>query len=201
MIKVCMFDMGGVVDEFSSEVMERKLLRDFGISHVDTFVGLCPGLEKVLQDFLRGRMDESKFWSLFQEMTGVSVPDEQHLYTKYFHPKKDNETIQLISDLRSHGVRVIAGTNVEPPHRIWHEDHDDYGIFDKAYTSDLLHLAKPEKEFFIEIARLEDLSPDEFFFTDDRLENIEVSCAVGMHGYQFHSAQELRKTLQTLSLL
>ena len=201
MIQVCMFDMGGVVDEFSNEIMERKLLRDFGVTHVDSFISLCPDLKSVLQDLTCGLMDEDQFWLLFQELTGVRIPDEKHLYTKYFSPIQKADTIRVISDLKANGVRVIAGTNVEPPHRIWHDQHNDYAIFDMAYTSDALHLAKPDPDFFIEIAKRENLKPEEFFFTDDRLENVEVARSVGMHGYQFHSAQELRATLRSLSLL
>lgn len=201
MIQACMFDMGGVVDEFSSETMERKLLRDFGVTHVDSFISLCPGLQKVLQDLTCGLVDEKQFWLLFQEMTGVRIPDEPRLYTKYFTPVRKTDTLQVISDLKSNGVRVVAGTNVEPPHRLWHEQRNDYAIFDMTYTSDALHLAKPDPAFFIEIAKRENLKPEEFFFTDDRLDNVEAARSVGMHGYQFHSAQELRAKLQALALL
>jgi hypothetical protein len=40
-----MFDMGGVVDEFSSEVMEKQILADLGVSDASSFVELCPALQ------------------------------------------------------------------------------------------------------------------------------------------------------------
>ncbi|MFA6689748.1 MAG: HAD-IA family hydrolase [Sphaerochaetaceae bacterium] len=201
MVRVCMFDMGGVVDEFSSEVMEKQILADLGVSDASSFVELCPALQPVLGDFLRGMMDEAGFWRQFGALTGLRVPKRSHLYTKYFAPVKKMDTIRLISDLRVHGMRVVAATNVEPPHRIWHETQGDYDIFDAAYTSDVLHVAKPEAAFFVEVVRREGLAPQECFFTDDREENIDAALSVGMVARQFVCADDLRRTLANISVL
>lgn len=201
MVRVCLFDMGGVVDEFSSEAMEKQILADLGVHDASSFVELCPALKPVLGDFLRGMMDEAGFWRQFGALTGLRVLERSHLYTKYFAPVKKEDTTRLIVDLRMRGIRVVAATNVEPPHRIWHEAQGDYAIFNAVYTSDILHLAKPDPAFFVEVVRREGLAPQECFFTDDREENIDAALSVGMVARQFVCADDLRRTLANISVL
>lgn len=201
MIKVCMFDMGGVVDLFDGSEMERKLLRYFGVSDHDTFLSLSPDLKEVIRDFGAGMFDEVEYWKRFSDITGVVVPNEPNLYTKFFNPVQNPQTLEIIDELKSNGLRVIAGTNVEPSHRMWHDARNDYGIFDYAYTSDRLHCVKPEPAFFSKIIEAENVSPDEVFFTDDRQENIDVANSLGVNGFLFRSPQSLREHLKEIGLI
>lgn len=201
MVKVCVFDMGGVVDMFDGDDMEKKLLRYFGITDCDSFLALPGDLRPLIRDFAAGLFNEDEYWAMFSKITGVVIPDEKNLYTKFFNPTQNLDTLEVISDLKKNGIRVVAGTNVEPPHRIWHEEHNDYQIFDRTYTSDQIRAVKPEVEFFNRIIELENLDSDNFFFTDDRLENVEAAVSAGMIGYQFKGAIPLRTRLKELKLL
>ena len=201
MIKVCMFDIGGVVDAFNGDEMEKKLLRYFGVTDYDTFFSLAPALRPISRDFSAGLFDEEEYWKRFRAVTGVNVPDEPHLYTKYFNPIQNLATLAVIKDLKQHGVRVIAGTNVEPSHHIWHNEHNDYAIFDHTYTSDCLHAVKPEKEFFTKILDAESLQPSEVFFTDNAQENIDVAKKLGLNCHLFTSPETLRRHLVEMGIL
>jgi len=200
-IKVCMFDMGGVVDLFDGDAMEKNLLRYFGVENHDTFLSLSPNLKGLIRDFGAGLFDEDEYWKRFASITGVKVPNEPHLYTKFFNPIQNPKTLEIIANLKRNGIRVIAGTNVEPSHRIWHDNHNDYAIFDHAYTSDRLHCVKPEPEFFEKIIAAEGLSPSQIFFTDDRQENIDIANSLNLVGFRFTSPESLREHLVSLGLL
>ncbi len=200
-IKVCIFDMGGVVDLFNGEEMERRLLRYFGVDDHDTFISLSPDMKGLIRDFGAGLFDEDEYWKRFSCISGVKVPAEPHLYTKFFNPVQNPKTIAVIEDLKKNGIRVVAGTNVEPSHRIWHDNRNDYGMFDYAYTSDRLHCVKPEPEFFEKIIAFERVSPSEMFFTDDRQENVDVSISLGINGFRFQSPESLREHLEVIGLL
>lgn len=200
MIEVCMFDMGGVVTNFSSAAMEQKLLNDFGKSEFCSFEQLNPLIKDVHHDFLCGLISTDEFWDAFQRITHISLQSTEGLYTKYFMPTKNETTIDLITRLRK-TMRVITATNVEPPHRAWHVSHHDYDIFDKAYTSDVMHISKPDPMFYLTIAKEEHKQPEQMFFIDDNAKNIAVAKELGFNTYLFDTTDKLKTHIQTLGLL
>jgi len=201
MIEACLFDMGGVVDAFDSAAMEKKLLGYFGIRNCGTFAELDSRIPAVRNELLCGNITVEDFWHSFASFTGIVVPDEPGLYTKFFDPVKKADTIAVIMKLKEHGMRVIAATNVEPPHRLWHEARHDYDLFDAVYTSDVLHAAKPSSEFFNKIVVAEGSAPATLFFTDDTVENVESARCLGFSAYHFVSAEALEAQLHLLKIL
>lgn len=201
MIEVCMFDMGGVVDQFSSERMEKRLLRYFGVSDADSFEKVAPGIESIKMSFMSGLVSLEQFWKEFERLSGIKVPHEEGLYTKFFNPVKIPKTIRLIQDLKASGMRVVAATNVEPPHHAWHSVHNDYDLFDAVYASDELHASKPDPLFFTKILAFEGKSPSCCFFTDDKAENVQTACDLGIQGYQFINADDLRTHLECIRVI
>ena len=114
------------------------------------------------------------------------------MFRLYFHPKRNEGTVELIKDLRKNH-RVVCGTNTIDSHWENHMERGDYSYFDQTYASNKIGLAKPDPKFWQTIMQAEGYAPEETFFTDDRLDNIEAARALGINAQQFITAEELRK--------
>lgn len=194
-IKTILFDMGGVVDYFSNQDMEKKLLDYFGIYNKDSFSDVWENYNKIDLLFLKGLIDETTFFTEFEKETGVIIPKEKNLFIKFFNPQSNFDMIEIINRLKENNYRVLCGTNVEPPHRVYHERKGDYSIFDKVYTSDKLHFAKPDPNFFISILHEENIKPQNVLFIDDTYENIKTAEQLGFNVHHFSTEKVFRDFL------
>ena len=52
--------------------------------------------------------------------------------------------------------------------------------FDALYLSYRMHMRKPERNIFFELARCEGVEPCECLFYDDSAENCDAACSVGI---------------------
>ncbi|MGE4585131.1 MAG: HAD family hydrolase [Sphaerochaeta sp.] len=199
MIKVCMFDMGGVlVRDF---LVAPKLLPYLG-RRESGFSGISPLIKQALISHSKGELTEQEFWSIYERITNSEVPhDETSLLAKFFAPKLDLPTLKILSELKNRGARIICGTNVHDAHYSIHQALHQYDIFDQVYASHLMHCAKPDGAFFRTILQQEQVKPDEMFFTDDMQENVLSAQTEGLAAYLYTGADQLRSQLCTLGLL
>lgn len=62
-------------------------------------------------------------------------------------------------------------------------------------------IKKPHAEFFLAFLNTYHFEPEQIIFIDDKLPNIEAARALGMHGIQCKSPQDLILTLEELHIL
>ena len=201
MIKICLFDMGGVTDIFDNAAMQRKMLAYLGDASHRLLSDFGEEARMLENKLCRGLVSDGKFWEAFSRLSGLPVPEDVHLYARFFNPRPNPGTIRIIEDLKAKGMRVVGATNVEPLHRAWHEAHHEYDVFDALYASDLMHLAKPDPAFFEAIATSEHLDFEEMVHVDDRLENVESARSLGIHALLFTTPEKLRSDFEALGLL
>jgi len=199
MIKRCVFDMGGViVRDFH---MAPELLPFLGLSGA-SFADIDPRLHEALSRHSRGEIGEDAFWVYYTEITCKLVPPhEGSLFGKFFHPKMDEPTVQVVNELKAAGMRVVAGTNVIDAHYAIHQRLNQYAFFDKIYASHLIGITKPDPAFYAYILKAEGIQPDEVFFTDDMIENVNSAAGAGLHAFVYSGAAALREQLLSLGLL
>lgn len=189
MIKLYIFDMGGVVSrntDVTSLIAER-----FGYTgaqwremlHVDMVA---------LQG---GSITTEEFWRRFFVVSGQRV--DKDLWALYFHPEPNAEVIETIRELRNE-ARVVVGTNTIESHYLVHKNNGDYDIFDEVYASQQMGLVKPHPAFFTYILDREGCLPEEAAFVDDAEENVEAARKIGIHGLLFTGAGKLRRNLAAL---
>lgn len=201
-IKLCMFDMGGVVAPHDDTALELRLLRDFGVENVDSFEELNPLLVPVMLEHSRGDITESEFWNRFSSISGITVPEYGgSLWGKYFDPSFDPTVVSVIQDLKKIGMRVVCGTNTEPAHYAIHQARGHYDIFDQVYSSTDLHAVKPETAFYEKILAYERIPADQVFYTDDYESYCQGGASCGLRAFLFRGADTLRLQLRELQLL
>lgn len=190
MIKICMFDMGGVI--IRDFHVAPKLLPFLG--RPETQIGdISPEVRRALHQHSKGLIGEVKFWKTYQHSTSMTIPSgETSLLGKFFTPVLDEPTIEVIEELKRRKYRVICGTNVIDAHFGIHNELQQYDIFDQVYASHLMHLAKPDGTFYQYILERENVAPYEMFFTDDMQENVLSARNEGLLAYTYTDAQNLR---------
>ena len=189
MIKLYIFDMGGVVSrntDVTGLIVER-----FGY----TGAQWREMLHADMVALQAGSITTEEFWRRFFVVSGQRVDED--LWALYFHPEPNPEVIQTIHELKSE-ARVVAGTNTIEPHYCKHKENGDYDIFDEVYASQQMGLVKPDPAFYSYILDGEGCLPEEAVFVDDAEVNVEAARKLGIHGMLFTGAGKLRRNLAAL---
>lgn len=189
------FDMGGVV---TNTFLLTRLYEKLNISPQDFFKLCSLNHEDIWKLFQIGKLNPYQFWTKFNERVSSSkeerfnkVPYVDHdLFRLYFHPTKNLETVSLIKQLKEKH-RVVCGTNTIDSHWENHMERGDYSFFNQTYASNKIGCAKPDPHFFELILDAEQTSPENAFFTDDKMENVAAAASLGINAELFTSAASL----------
>ena len=135
---------------------------------------------------MEGFMDPSDFYRHMEIKYGLPEIKED-LFEKYFTPRENDFTLDIVDRLRAKGHRCVVGSNTFKPH--WDHCYKVFprmmNSFDSLYASHLIHIAKPDKAFWRYILKKEGYSPEETVFIDDRTENIESAASLGIETFQY----------------
>lgn len=186
-MKLCIFDMGGVVANNTSVV--PYISRELGITDKE-FLNLA-GMETFVL-LQTGELSAKDFWEKFSKNYGKEIKDD--LWAKFFKPTINNETVEIINNLKKK-IRVVLGTNTIDSHYNVHMKRKDYSIFQKVYASNLIGYAKPDVDFYYYILKEEGVNPEDSIFIDDTVKNVEAANSIGINGIIFTEALALKETL------
>ena len=200
MIRVCMFDMGGVmIRDFQ---IAPELSEYLGYGKRESLAKIDPSLAEAVELHSIGKITEEQVWKMFCSCTGKKLDNiNESLLGKFFHPVLDQATVDVVKKLKAKGIRVICGTNVIDSHYRIHNILHQYDVFDKVYPSHLLGIRKPDKDFYMAVCQKENIKPEECFFTDDIMENVEAASSCGLCARLYAGAQKLESDLKELGLI
>jgi putative hydrolase of the HAD superfamily len=102
------------------------------------------------------------------------------------------ETHELVSSLRRAGVRCYLATNqAEHRGRYMRDDLGYLDLFDGAFYSHEMRVAKPDPGYFRVILDTLGIEPGEALFLDDRLDNVESARSVGLRAEVWSHHEDL----------
>ena len=182
------FDMGGVVTStFKFDEFYKKLK----LSSQD-FIQICKKDYNIFSQLQTGKICIKEFWNIFNERSKEQniEPVKNDLFRLYFHPKLNTETVSIINTLKKKH-RVVCGTNTIQSHWENHLECGDYAFFNQTYPSNKIARIKPNVDFFETILKAENYSPEDAFFTDDKIENCEAAAKLGIKVHHFTSEEKL----------
>ena len=185
-IKNIIFDLGGVVTE-SDENQAVERFKEIGLKDADK------RLDKFLQPGIFGQLEEGKlsaeeFLEQLGKLTGRKPTFGQCEYAWRGYCKSvPQRNLDMLSELRKKGYRVLLLTNNNPFMMSWarSKDFDGHGIsishyFDKMYVSYEMKMAKPSREVFLKVLSDEKIKPEETIFVDDSPRNVEAAAKLGI---------------------
>lgn len=200
MIDTIVFDMGGVLIDFSAQLfterlqvsgedralLERHVLRttdwvqlDRGtITEAEALVHACAGLPRRLHaaaDYIINHWNEP------------IVPIEG--------------TAEVVRQLKARGYALYLLSNAGVRQHSYWNDIPGSECFSGTVISADLHLLKPEAAIYQALFDKFDLTPANCIFVDDLPLNVEAAQNAGMQGIVFYDAQQLRSELQKRGVL
>ena len=113
-----------------------------------------------------------------------------------------DETVKILAELKKNQVPLFILSN-------WSAEtypkaealYDFLQWFDGKIISGEIGKIKPDPEIYKLLIETYNLSPNNTFFIDDKLANVEAAEDSGIHGIHFQNAAKLREDLEKLELL
>ena len=194
MIKTVIFDLGNVLIYFSHRRLFEQVGRLAGRSGEqmsDLIVS-----QGVLRRLENGSMSDDKFVQWMATVAGRRIDAEvlDRAMADIFWP---NVLIRpMLDSLKSQGIRLVLLSNTCEYHVRWLEKHDTiFDYFDHLIFSCRAGLAKPDPKIFHLALEHAQCDPDECFYTDDIIENIDLANAEGLPGKVYTDTRRLKKHL------
>jgi 2-haloacid dehalogenase len=199
-IDAVIFDLGGVLLDWNPRHLYRKLFTDTG--QMEWFLReICTAKWHDAHD--RGDVTADSCAEL-----AIRFPEWSDLIWAWSARSEEMvagsiaPSVDLLHDLKISGMRCYALTNMEAetyPLRL--RRFPFLSWFDGTVVSGNERMAKPDREIFTLLLERFALKASTTLMIDDTLENLAVAEHVGLQTLHFHSPQELKNRLESLSLL
>ncbi len=206
MMKAVFFDLGNVLIKIHHGKVLRfvRLLR----RHADSSCTPIP-VPQWFDDlwgewhtqFNDGRLTERDFLNCFKKKYRLHIETAVFWrgWNSFFSPWKP--MLKLMQQLRSqYHVGLISNTN--PPHyRYCREQIPQLAGLHSITLSYTVGVNKPDKQIYQSALTAAGVTPNEAVFIDDIADNIAGAAAIGMHGIQCISYQQVRRALMKIGIL
>ncbi|RKP45769.1 HAD family hydrolase [Pararobbsia silviterrae] len=203
-IKVVVFDLGGVVFDWSPEYVYKELIPDddarrWFLTHVCT-------MDWVI------RQDGGQTIEAGTEALVAAFPDHAPLIRAFYARWTEmlrgtlDDGIALFERLDAAGMPLFSLTN-------WSAQTFPYALehypflqrFRDIVVSGRVRLVKPDPAIYAEMfarirAQFPDIEPAEIVFIDDNAKNADAATRLGWHGIHHTSAATTARTLETLGV-
>jgi 2-haloacid dehalogenase len=198
-ITAVVFDLGGVLIDWNPRHLYRQLISDQ--DELDYFLSrICTPEWHLAHD--RGVDTEQSCRELAQVH-----PEYADLIMAWAHRGEDmvagvfDDTVDVLSELRSGGVRCLALSNMEPDTFIKrHRRFSFFGLLDGWVISGQEGVVKPDRAIFEILLSRYGLEPAATVFIDDNQVNVAAAAELGVVAIEFTTAAQLRKELRDLRL-
>lgn len=198
MIKLILFDLGGVI----VEVPEHKYFEYLSsINRVTPFLAEMM-ITRSVRPLESGRMSLPRF----QREMGMElgIPSNKIGWLTFFkkNAKLNLSMIALVKDLRN-GYRIAFLSNVDRwryDYMMKHILNNVQYLFDYKFASFKLGAVKPSPLIYKKTLEAMRLKPSEVLFIDNNLENVVGAATVGIRSLQFKNIKRLKSDLKKLGI-
>ncbi|GAA1577285.1 HAD family phosphatase [Kribbella sancticallisti] len=198
-VDVVVFDIGGVLLDWSPDYLYRELIPDAG--QREHF------LTKIATPSWNQQQDAGRTWA--EAVAELSSLHPEHAEwieaydTGWLQMAKGifEDTAAVLTELRELGVPTYALTNFSAEK--WEVAKASFPIltqFDGEVVSGAEQTVKPHEKIFRILIERFDLDPARTFYTDDMQYNVDGARAVGLDAEQFTDPATLRKQLRERGL-
>jgi len=195
--KVLLFDLGGVIVRW---VGLEALGQMTGLSRDE--VGIRFAASPTFQAYEIGQCDDDIFAAaLIADFDlDISSSDAKALWNSWVQESYPG-TKEILTKLREKFIiACLSNTNaLHWGHLPIHIKLEDY--FDHSYASHLIKAAKPNLDSYQIPIKDMDVSPENIWFFDDTIVNVEAARIAGMHAYHVDRNVGVIPTLQNLGLI
>ena len=192
-IDVLLFDLGGVLVEFSG-VHDLAVLLQGRFSESEIMEQMSHYLPSEL--FGLGKLSRAEFGNRFVKDWGLDLTPEDFLrefqsWSKCLYPG----AVELLTLLRPR-FRLAALSNSNELH--WERNTNELGVndlFEVAISSHQVGLYKPDPQMYLTALDRLGVLPDRVMFFDDVSANVSAASALGIRAYQVDGLEGVQSRL------
>jgi len=188
-IKVILFDMGGVLIKTTDRQSRTKLASQFNMTY-EQMDELVYGTESAKKATL-GEISETDHFQFVLDMLGVPEYGIERFQQEFWGGDTlDEELIKFISEQNGKfrfGMLSNAMSNI----RKWlNQKYGFLHLFDITFFSAELGMAKPDPKFYLAILNEFMVNANEVIFIDDFIENIEAAKELGLQTIHYKTTSQ-----------
>ncbi len=201
-IENIIFDFGGVIIDIDP-LLTIKEFEKLGFHDIEKLKSK-DFYQKVIFKFEKGIDTPAVFRDKLRKYLQMDLADQQldDAWNALLYDIPE-ERIRIIEQVKKHYPIYLLSNSNEIHYDLFVRDlqlrfgyHEFDKLFDKAYFSFDLHLAKPHVEIFEFIINQHQLNPEKTLFIDDRIENIEGAHKSGLKTYHLISPRRILDIFQ-----
>jgi putative hydrolase of the HAD superfamily len=182
MIRAFLFDIGNVLLRFDFNLALKKLALDPD-----------PAAEKILEllepikvSYESGGMDRAEFQKQARAILRYTGSDAEFVCAWEDIFTENKPMVELVEKLHGrYPLYLLSNTSDLHVDYIFRQ-YPVFGLFTDAVYSYKVRAAKPHREIYEITQRQLGIKPEETFFIDDLLPNIETARAMGFHAHHYH---------------
>jgi epoxide hydrolase-like predicted phosphatase len=197
MIKLIIFDMGGVVIKFNEHDYYRYLSRKIGISEASLKKAMLPPLIRMET----GQLKFAGFTRIVCKSLRIPKYDLEWNLSFERLGATNIEVTALIRKLRKRYKIALLSNISETRYVVALENFVDRTLFDKMFPSYAIGLRKPDRRLYLHVLKCFHVKPEEAIFIDNLKENVKGARSVGIKSIQFLSYEKLEKDLEKMKIL
>jgi len=196
MIKLIIFDMGGVLIDFDEATYFRILSN---IIHKNPKL-----IEKDLNPFIikmeLGKLNMKDFYRIALNDLHIKFKELEWnaIYEHVAAPKKD--VLRLARKLKKkYKIALLSNVSMSR-YNVAARKLFDKSLFDKRFASCYIGFRKPDRRIYLYVLKQFNLKPEEAVFIDNLQRNVDGANHVGIHSIRFTSYKALIKSLSKLGI-
>jgi glucose-1-phosphatase len=200
MIEVIYFDLGKVIVDFDHSRAAQELLKVTPLSLEEAMAVLSDG--ELVSEYETGRLSSEEHYRKVCRRLQIEVSMEKfrELWGSMFLPEPLLSEVFLQALKKQYRLMLLSNTN---------EIHFDFVIqhypilrvIEERLLSYQAGCMKPEARIFELAIKKAGVPPENIFFTDDRLENIEAARQAGIQALLFQSEAQLKQDMLSRGML
>lgn len=195
-IKAVIFDLGRVLIDFDYGIAAKKAASSCSRAPKEIFDFFFDS--ELTTVFEEGRISSVDFFHKVKEEIELNLSYEEFLpiWNEIFFLTDDNRAVyDLIVNLRG-TYRLALLSNINELHFYYLKNN--FAVFEPFHhvlLSFELKFIKPNPLIYKKTLEILRLTPEEVFYTDDRPELIQAARSLGIRGFVFRGAAQLKKDL------
>ena len=196
-IKLIIFDLGGVIVDFTEEKYMHYIAKKTGVSYrrfASVLLPLVPKLEK-------GLMTEKELEHALMKKVGIKEREIEWGPGFRKTAKLNRNVFNLVENLsKSYDVVILTNISYSRYKEAKRAFLDNLHV-EKVYETALLRMRKPEPRVYRYVLKHQGVKPNEALFIDNQIENVRGGRRVGIDSILFKNYAQLAKELDKRGIL
>jgi putative hydrolase of the HAD superfamily len=198
MKKFILFDLGGVVNEYSEELYYDYLYRLNGFTKKQVDMALGKSVNRIES----GSISLTEFER--QVAKRFSIRSDQVKWMEFFKrmARLDDDVIGFIKDLKPN-YKIAFLSNIDKwryKYAMGHIYKKVLWLFDYRFASFKLGMVKPDPRIYWKVLKAMDAKPSEVVFVDNIARNVRGARSVGITSVHFTGIKKLKVQLKRLGI-